>query len=142
MEGGNNDKRTEEIWKRITGKFNQVIDENVPTIKANRKKNKLSSKVYAVKKQGKIREHDKIWKEYCKVRNKVMKISKQARKDYENNIANGAKKNPERVYAYVNSKMKVKPGVGNICRDPNNPKSEVTANDKEKTNIFSKYPRI
>ena len=51
--------------------------------------------------------------------------------------------------------MKVKPGVGNICRDRNNPKSEVTANDKEKENIFSKmfagvqinepsgkYPRI
>ena len=66
-------------------------------------------------------------------------MSKQARKDYENNIANDAKKNPKRVYAYVNSKMKVKPGVGNICRDPNNPKSEVTANDKEKANIFSKY---
>ena len=48
-------------------------------------------------------------------------------------------KNPKSVYAYVNSKMKVKPGVGNICGDPNNPKSEVTANDKEKANIFSKY---
>ena len=123
----------------------------MPTIKANRKKNKiplakgirdkrkekdkLSRKVYAVKKQ-RIREHDKIWKEYCKVRNKVRKMSKQAGKDYENTIANDAKK---RVYAYVNSKMKVKPGVGNICRDPNNPQSEVTANDKEKANIFSKY---
>ena len=63
------DKRTEEIWKRVTEKFNQVIDENVPTIKANRKKNKiplakairdkikekdkLLRKVYALKKQGK-----------------------------------------------------------------------------------------
>ena len=38
---GINDKRTEEIWKRITENFNQVIDENVPTIKANRKENKI-----------------------------------------------------------------------------------------------------
>ena len=83
-----------------------------------KEKGKLSRKVYALKKQRKIGKHDKTWKEYCKVRNKVRKLSKQARKDYENNIAKDMNKNPKRVYAYVNSKMKVKPGVGNICRDP------------------------
>ena len=68
----------------------------------------------------------------------VRKLSKQAWKDYENNIAKDVKKNPKRVDAYVNSKMKVKPGVGDVCRDPDNPKLEVTANDKEKANT-SKY---
>ena len=68
----------------------------------------------------------------------MRKLSKQARKDYENNIGKDTKKSPKPVYACVNSKMKVKPGVGHICRHPNNPKLEMSANDKEKENNFSK----
>ena len=107
---GINDKRTEEILKRIIEKFNQVIDKKCannqtkqkekqgPIRDKRKEKYKLSRKVYALKKQREIGEHDKIWNEYCEVRNKVRKLSKQARKDYENNIAKDVKKkNSKRV---------------------------------------------
>ena len=47
--------------------------------------------------------------------------------------------NPKKVYAYINSKVKTRQGVGDICVDPDNPKSKVTDNDQEKANIFSKF---
>ena len=35
--------------------------------------------------------------------------------------------------------MKTRQGIGDICIDPENPKSKVTDNDQEKANIFSKF---
>ena len=104
-----------------------------------KEKDRLSRKLFTLKTQKKWGEYDETWNIYCKVRNKVRKLSRSARKEYENNIAKDAKLNPKKVYGYINSKMKVRPGIGNICRDPDNPKSEVTEDDKEKANIFAKF---
>ena len=94
-----------------------------------------------MKKQRKWGEYDKLWKEYCKTRNKVRSMSKAARKDFEMEIARDSKETPKRVFAYMNSKVKTRQGVGDICTDPDDPKSKVTDNDKEKVSIFSKFFR-
>ena len=49
------------------------------------------------------------------------------------------KKTRKKVFAYTISKVKTKQGIGDICTDPDDPKSAVTNNDQEKANIFSKF---
>ena len=66
-------------------------------------------------------------------------LTRAARKDFEAKIAAEAKDNPKKVFAYMNSKVKTRQGIGDICVNPENPKSEVTSNDQEKANIFSKF---
>ena len=99
----------------------------------------MSRKLTELKKQKKLGEYDQLWKKYCKTRNKVRSLTRAARKEYEKKIAVDAKENPKKVYAYMNSKVKTKQGIGDICVDPDNPKSKVTSKDEEKANIFSKF---
>ena len=55
---------------------------------------------------------------------------------YEKKIAVDTKENPKKVYAYMNSKVKTKQGIGDICVDPDNPKSKVKR--RQIFSIFSK----
>ena len=153
-EGEMRGKSTDERWEIFCTKYNQIVENNIPKVKRKKKfpvplegeirkkieeKDKLSRKLCELRKQKKWGEVDDVWKDYCKVRNKVRSLSRAARKDFESQIANEAKENPKKVFAYMNSKVKTKQGIGDICTDPENPKSSVTSNDQEKVNIFSKF---
>ena len=135
-------------WKFFCHKFDEVANNNVPRVKKRRKypvplegkirdkvkeKDIMSRRVNDLKKQNKWREYDEMWKRYCKVRNKVRNMSRSARKDFEMKIADDAKENPKKIFAYMNSKIKSRQGIGDICIDLEDPKSKVT----EKENIFS-----
>ena len=63
------------------------------------------------------------------------------RKNYENKLAESAgnDKNMKPVFAYMKRKSKTKQGIGDICIDPNDVKSDKTSDTKEKTKIFSDY---
>ena len=146
--------KTEEKWQMITERYDKIIKDCTPTVKKKKKypvpldedirkkikeKDKLSRKLLELKKQKKYGEYEKTWKDYCKVRNKVRSLTRAARKDFEQRIAKESKENPKKVFAYINSKVKTRQGVGDICIDPEDPKSNVTDNDQEKANIFSKF---
>ena len=50
-----------------------------------------------------------------------------------------AKENPKVIWRYINSKSKTRVGIGELCKDPTNPKSEKTNDDREKANILARY---
>ena len=145
---------TEEKWKMISRGYDKITTDCTPTVKKRKsypvpldeeirkkidEKDKMSRKLLELKKQKKHGEYDKLWKDFCKVRNKVRSLTRAARKEFEQKIAKESKDNPKKVYAYINSKVKTRQGVGDICTDPEDPKSKVTDNDQEKANIFSKF---
>lgn len=144
----------EEKWKLFSKRYDTIVEDNTPKVKKRKvfpvpleedirekikEKDEMSRRLTELKKQKKFGEYDELWKKYCKTRNKVRSLTRAARKEYEKKIAKDAKDNPKKVYAYMNSKVKTRQGIGDICVDPDNPKSEVTSKDEEKANIFSKF---
>ena len=57
---------------------------------------------------------------YTEIRDKVKNAMKKLRKDFEKNLAKEAKTNPKRIRKYINSKSKVKVGIGELYNDPDN----------------------
>jgi hypothetical protein len=57
------------------------------------------------------------------------------RKDYQYK----QKKTPKAIWNYIESKTKVKEGIGELHIDPNNIKSAKTDDDKEKADILGNY---
>ena len=153
----NNDmrgKNADEKWKLFCSKYDQIVKKNTPKVKRKKKfpvpleedlrkkiqeKDRMSRKLGELRKQKKWGEVDELWKDYCKVRNKVRSMSRAARKNFEQKIANESKDNPKKVFAYMNSKVKTRQGIGDISTDPDDPKSALAKNDQEKANIFSKF---
>ena len=145
---------TEEKWNLFRDKYHDIVDKNTPTVKRKKKypvpldeeirdkireKDRLSRRLNELKKQKKLGEHETLWNEYCKVRNKVRSLTRAARKEFEKDIARESKDNPKKIYSYINSKVKSRQGIGDICIDPKNPKSAVTDDDQVKADIFSKF---
>ena len=144
-------KSIENKWDFFTEKMRELVDNNVPTVKVKQKiysvpldpdvrtlikeKDTMSRKLIELKRQKKMGEYDHLWKKYCKVRNKVRKMSRLARKEFENSIANESKEKPKRVFSYMNSRTKVKPGIGKISIDLKDPNSQVT----DENNLKAKF---
>ena len=57
----------------------------------------------------------------------------------ELDLAKNAKTNPKKIFSYMNSRTKLRPGIGKICKNPDDPKSDTTDNDRQKVKIFSKF---
>ena len=92
-----------------------------------------------MKKQQRFAELIEIEREYKSVSNKVRALTRQARREFEGQLAVDSKENPKAVYAYMNNKTKVHTGIGKLCKDPLDKHSEVTDDDSEKADILSKY---
>ena len=135
------------MWRNFRVKMEEIENKYVPiaraksgkksetplnkeTINLIREKNALSRKFVATK-------DPNIRQKYNRTRNKVVKLVRRARKNFENNLAKEAKSNPKKIWKYINSKSKTRQGVGELCTDPKDPKSEKTENDKEKATILA-----
>ena len=64
---------------------------------------------------------------------------KKIKKQFEKDLAKKARNNPKELWRYINSKSKVKSGIGNLHTDPVNYKSEETDEDSKKADLFAKY---
>ena len=54
---------------------------------------------------------------YCKARNQARRATRQAMKHFEKEVAKTAKTNPKAFHKYVNSKTKVRTGIGELKVD-------------------------
>ena len=149
------EKNIDESWQLFEDKLNDLCDKHIPTLmKKNQRykipiekevrelikeKDRLSRKEKEMRKQGRYADANKVRKEYASIRNKVRKETRLARKKMEQDLAKDAKTNPKKIFAYMNSKTKLRPGIGKICKNPYNLKSDTTDNDKQKVKIFSKF---
>ena len=52
---------------------------------------------------------------YCKARNQARRATRQAMKHFKKELAKTTKTNPKTFHKYVNSKTKVRTGIGTMC---------------------------
>ena len=83
--------------------------------------------------------NDENRRAYNKARNKVKGAIAKLRKEFEKSLAKEAKTNPKKLWKYINSKSKIRPGIGDINIDPSDEKSPTTNNDEEKAQVFAEY---
>ena len=79
------------------------------------------------------------YKQFCKHRNKVKKLSMANRKQYERKLASQAKTNPKAIYKYINSRLKIQKEITEVHIDCDSTDSELTDNKKIIVDIFAKY---
>ena len=79
---------------------------------------------------------DSKWREYCKARNQVKKMTRQIRKNIERDIAKQAKTNPKRFWNYVNSKTKTRQGISQL-QVPNT--DSMTESDTDKAEVLQNH---
>ncbi len=76
---------------------------------------------------------------YCKVRNKVTKLTKHLQREFERKLAKDSKTNPKAVWKYIHSKSKVKEDIADLYIDSSNPNSPTTSDSKKKANILASF---
>ena len=139
----------DDMWKKFHNKIKDLEEKYVPISKNNKNKHPHipidKDTIAAIKHKTSlcrkfIRTKDpEVRKKYNRARNRVSKLIKKCRKNYENILADDVKNNPKRIWRYINSKSKMRQGVNELCTDPNNEKSEKTEDDKQKANILASY---
>ena len=142
-------KTVSEKWKFISHTIQKSTANHIPKYKINKSKH-LKIKLPLDKEiLGKIKKKHKTWKkyinsrdsdtykEYCKYRNQVRKLTKLARRNQERGIAGEAKTNPKKFWNYVNRKTKTKPGIPNLSKPDNS--DEVTKDDQEKADVLLNF---
>ena len=136
-------------WEIFTHKINELIKKYVPqkTVTNNKRRNfpldqntqKLIKNKHKLWKQYFASKDPEIYKQFCRTRNKVKSITRKAQKNYENSLAKKAKTNPKAIWQYIKSKSKIKEGITELNIDPNDKKSRLTSDSKEKAEILNTY---
>ncbi|KAK3090353.1 hypothetical protein FSP39_011129 [Pinctada imbricata] len=117
---------------KVGGKKGNQIPLEKETLSAIKEKNSLNRKFIHTK-------DPKVRTSYNRARNKVSKLVRRARKKYEQNLALEAKKEPKRIWQFINSKSKTRQGIGELHVDPSDPNSVKTDDDAEKADILANF---
>ena len=97
-----------------------------------RKKNRAWNRYIETRQQDKYRS-------YCKIRNRVKKLTKESQINREKDIAQSVKENPKKFWNYTKSKTKIRPGISDLeFTDPNGVK-RTTTDDLEKAEVLSNF---
>ncbi len=78
-------------------------------------------------------------REFCKIRNKVTKLTKNLRREFEKKLAKDSKHNPKAVWKYIHSKSRVKEDIADLYTDPTNINSPTTSDSKQKADILAEF---
>ncbi len=78
-------------------------------------------------------------RDFCKLRNKVTKMTRNQRREFEKKLAKESKTNPKAVWKYIHSKSRVKEDVSDLYTDPNDVNSPTTSNSKKKANLLAEF---
>ena len=71
--------------------------------------------------------------------NKLRSRTRYQRKEHELNLASRGRDNPKVIWQYINSRTKLKTGIGKLCKNPIDPKSDTTDDDHDKAEILNSY---
>ncbi|XP_069134379.1 uncharacterized protein [Argopecten irradians] len=102
------------------------------TLEAIKKKHSLSRKAATTKDMN-------VRKEYNRVRNKVRKLTRRLRKEYEHNIAIKAKSDPKAIWNYIKSKSTSKSEIGELYAKPADKTSTKVTSNKGKAEVLCRF---
>ena len=144
-------KDTDEIWTIVKEKIKAAIDKNIPKSVISGKNNTKTHNIQDRKVLALVRKKHRAWnryletrqadkyRSYCKIRNKVRKLSKESQIEKEKEIANSVNENPKKFWNYTKSKTKVKPGISDLEYTDGNGEKKTTIDDSEKAEVLSDF---
>ena len=139
-----NEMNVIESWNYFYSNVRQVIDSCIPETQYKKKVRPVWMDMYCKKL---IEDKFRAWKKYTysrkredyekyrKIRNKIPKCVRHARRKYEKGIARDVNSNPKAFWKYVHSKSHVKSGIGNLKDNCGN---NVT-DDRSKADILNNF---
>ena len=99
-----------------------------------KEKSRLANKIF---KKGVINADSR--NAYNKCRNKVQKLVKKARKEFEKSIAARAKDNPKTIWKYIKAKSRTRAEIEELHTSPTDQASAITKKDPVMAQILSDY---
>ena len=140
------DMDLEASWQFFSEHVNHIVNETIPIHKEiNPKKPKppwmdkyclklVEEKYKAWKKYSysRNREH---YLDYCRIRNRVTRSVRYAKRKFERGISLEVKENPKSFWKYVRSKTKTRTGISDLKND----KGEWITNDKDKATELNEF---
>ena len=139
-----NEMNVIESWNYFYSNVRQVIDSCIPETQYKKKVRPVWMDMYCKKL---IEDKFRAWKKYTysnkredyekyrKIRNKIPKCVRHARRKYKKGIARDVNSNPKAFWKYVHSKSHVKSGIGNLKDNCGN---NVT-DDRSKADILNNF---
>jgi len=136
------------LWEKFHQKFKAVESECVPTKKVGVGKNKRCfaldrkclkkrKKKYRLWKRYLESKDAKDYHEYCKVRNQVRRMTRNAVLDRERNVAAQAKSNSKTFWRFINSKTKLRSSMSDLfISEKQNIKATT---DEEKAGVLAEF---
>ena len=115
-----------EKWTFIRNRIQDSAEKNIPKSNIKDKFNVKYKAPLDEKSLGKLKKKHRLWKKYirtkdsdvykefCRARNEVRKLTKKARRMKEKGVSEAAKDNPKKFWNYVNNKTKTKPGIPDL----------------------------
>ena len=146
-------KHIDEQWESFAELITNAQETHIPHKTIDMNKNKSNSWKVPRTKEMKIigSKRDRKWtrymetgnlnhyKEFCSYRNKVKKLSKVNRKEYEATLASEAKSNPKAVYKYINKRLNIQKETTEIHVNSESTESRITEDNDLILDTFSKY---
>ncbi len=136
----------EESWNHLETILRSGMAQTIP--KHKKKTSMMKNHKWLTKQTlTKIREKRKCYKKYmeskdggdyaayARARNQVKWVCKNAKREFERQVAKEAKTNPKAFYSYARSKMKTKDGVADL----DNGKGQTATTDKEKARMLNDF---
>ena len=140
--------RTQEAWDTLSSAINELCQEFIPRIKTNRPGNKNKKPLWFNEKAlQKIKKKSETYKKYLdtkegkdyitytRARNQAKKACREAVKDYEKQIAQQAKINPKKFYAYAKSKMTTTEGIPDLQTK----EGTIITSDEDKSDLLNSF---
>ena len=142
------DEDIDKVWKKFMEKYTEAEKECIPrkTIATGKKKfSYLLDRKTLSKRKKKYRlwkryletKDGTIYTEYCRCRNQLRRLTRNAVKIHENNIAKNTKSNSKLFWKHVNSKTKLRPSIPELYTSPKS--KDMTSDDKGKAEILGKF---
>ena len=138
---------TDCIWQAIKTNMMKDMKDFIPTIDLHCNMAKgntpLNKEIHAkVKKQRCWKRyletiHPQKYKEYCRVRNQVRRMTRKTKISYEKDIASDGKSNPKKIWSYA-KRTSYKQGISHLCCNDEG-KNILTTSDHEKVQMLSNF---
>ena len=135
----------EQCWTFFSENVKAVINDTIPIHKDPKKKPKppwmdhfclkLVEQKYRAWKRYTFSRNRIDYLDYCKIRNKVSRSVRYAKRKYERGISLEAKENPKSFWKFVKSKTKTRSGIGDLKNDS----GEWISDDHEKANELNSF---
>ena len=139
------DQGVEEAWAFFSSEVKQSMDEHIPM--SNPKKDNRRSIWMNKDAMRKVKRKYHAWKrylatkdgedylKYTKERDELRSMTRKLSESYERDLAKNIKRNPKAFWKYVNSKTKVRCGIGDLTRED----GTIASTDEDKAETLNNF---